>query len=73
MMGDVKKVRQRVFKYDNRTIAQAAGIPVRTVKEHRQRSLLNANSFRCVCLYVASMVNRRQAFSEGGQCDADQE
>jgi len=52
---------KHVFRYDNQAIANAAGIPHRTVKEHRTSGRFNPDSLRSVAMYIASYMNRVMA------------
>ena len=52
---------KRVWRYTTRDIADAAGIPLRTVKEHRVRGRFNPDSLESVMLYGAAHINRRLA------------
>ena len=55
------RLRQRVFKYGSHEIADAAGVPYRTVKDHREKGFLHPESLRSVALYVAGCLNKTMA------------
>jgi len=60
-MGDVLKRGSRVWKYTMRQIADNAGVPLATAKEHRNRGLFDPECLASVMLYGASHINRRMA------------
>ena len=45
---------QKVFKYGNHDIAEAAMVPYRTVKEHRASGVLDITDLRSVAFYISA-------------------
>ena len=61
MCLDTGKRGKRVWRYTMNTIAQAAGVPVRTVKSHRATGVLDPDDLASVMAYGGAAILRRQA------------
>ena len=56
---------RRAWKYTMRSLSEELGIPLRTLKLHRQKGWFNPDSHASVMLYGSSVISGRLASEYG--------